>query len=275
MKVLKGYEPASVLGFFEEICNIPHISYHEKELSDYCVNFAKERNLYYEQDELGNVIIVGEATSGYEDVEPIMIQGHLDMVGDKVPECTIDMEKESIHIMVDGDYITADGTTLGGDDGIAVAYGLALLDAKDIPHPRLELVLTVSEETGLEGAAAIDLSCCKAKRLINIDSEDEGVFTAGCAGGMRADCRIPVETISKSGVRCEVVTKGLLGGHSGIEIHKGRANANVILGRFFLFLKGKLDFDIVSMEGGVKDNVIPKNASASFLVANTELAYRL
>lgn len=270
MKVLKGYEPASVLGFFEEICNIPHISYHEKELSDYCVNFAKERNLYYEQDELGNVIIVGEATSGYEDVEPIMVQGHLDMVGDKVPECTIDMEKESIHIMVDGDYITADGTTLGGDDGIAVAYGLALLDAKDIPHPRLELVLTVSEETGLEGAAAVDLSCCKAKRLINIDSEDEGVFTAGCAGGMRADCRIPVETISKSGVRCEVVTKGFLGGHSGIEIHKGRANANVILGRFFLFLKGKLDFDIVGMEGGVKDNVIPKNASASFLVANTE-----
>ena len=271
MKVLNGYEPASVLGFFEEICSIPHISYHEKKLSDYCVAFAKERNLYYEQDDLGNVIIVGEATPGYEDVEPIIIQGHLDMVGDKVPECEIDMEKESIRIMVDGDYITADGTTLGGDDGIAIAYGLALLDAKDIPRPRLELVLTVCEEVGLEGATAIDLSCCKAKRLLNIDSEDEGVFTAGCAGGVRADCKIPMETVVKSGVLCEVKTTGFLGGHSGIEIHKGRANGNVMLGRFFLFLKDKVACDIVSMEGGVKDNVIPKNAAATFLVAEADV----
>ena len=271
MKVLNGYEPTSVLGFFEEICSIPHISYHEKALSDYCVTFAKERNLYYEQDELGNVIIVGEATPGYEDVEPIIIQGHLDMVGDKVPECEIDMEKESIRIMVDGDYITADGTTLGGDDGIAIAYGLALLDAKDIPRPRLELVLTVCEEVGLEGATAIDLSCCKAKRLLNIDSEDEGVFTAGCAGGVRADCKIPMETFVKSGVLCEVKTTGFLGGHSGIEIHKGRANGNVMLGRFFLFLKDKVACDIVSMAGGVKDNVIPKNAVATFLVAEADV----
>ena len=169
MKVLQGLEPAAVFGFFEDICNIPHISYHEKELSDYCVNFAKERGLDYKQDSMGNVIIIGEATPGYEDVEPIMIQGHLDMVGDKVPECPIDMEKEPIKVMIDGDYLTADGTTLGGDDGIAVAYGLALLDANDIPHPRLEVVLTVSEEVGLEGATGIDLSCCKAKRLLNID----------------------------------------------------------------------------------------------------------
>lgn len=271
MKVLNGYEPASVLGFFEEICNIPHISYHEKELSDYCVAFAKERGLYHEQDELGNVIIIGEATPGYEDVEPIIIQGHLDMVGDKVPECNIDMEKESIRIMVDGDYITADGTTLGGDDGIAIAYGLALLDAKDIPHPRLELVLTVSEEVGLEGATAIDLSCCKAKRLINIDSEDEGVFTAGCAGGVRVDCHIPVETVKKTGVVCEIKTVGFLGGHSGIEINKGRANGNVMMGRFFLFLRENVSFDIVSMEGGVKDNVIPKNAKATFVVTEADV----
>ncbi len=271
MKVLNGYEPASVLGFFEDICNIPHISYHEKALSDYCVAFAKERNLYYEQDELGNVIIIGEATPGYEDAEPIIIQGHLDMVGDKVPECDIDMETESIRIMVDGDYITADGTTLGGDDGIAVAYGLALLDAKDIPHPRLEVVLTVCEETGLEGAAAIDLSCCKAKRLLNIDSEDEGRFTAGCAGGMRADCKIPVAMVAKSGVVCEIKTTGFLGGHSGVEIHKARANANVMLGRFFLFMNDKVSYDIVNMAGGVKDNVIPKNANATFLVAESDV----
>ena len=271
MKVLQGLEPASVFGFFEEICNIPHISYHEKELSDFCVNFAKERGLYYEQDKLGNVIIIGEATPGYEDAEPVLVQGHLDMVGDKIPTCTIDMEKEPIKLVVDGDYLTADGTTLGGDDGIAVAYGLALLDAKDIPHPRLEVVLTVSEEVGLLGATDIDLSCCKAKRLINIDSEEEGVFTAGCAGGLRADCVIPSETEVKKGVVCEIKTQGFLGGHSGIEINKGRANGNTMMGRFLMFLEDKVAFDIVSIVGGVKDNVIPKNVVAKLLVKKKDL----
>ena len=270
MKVLQGLEPASVFGFFEDICNIPHISYHEKELSDYCVAFAKERGLYYEQDEMGNVIIIGEATPSYEDVEPIILQGHLDMVGDKLPTCPIDMEKEPIKVMIDGDYLTADGTTLGGDDGIAIAYGLALLDAKDIPHPRLEVVLTICEEVGLEGATGIDLSCCKAKRLLNIDSESEGIFTAGCAGGMRVNCDFPVETEVKKGTLCEVKTVGLLGGHSGIEINKGRANGNTIVGRFFLYLKGKVAFEIESIVGGVKDNVIPKNAGAKFLVEDVE-----
>lgn len=271
MKVLQGLEPASVFGFFEEICNIPHISYHEKELSDFCVNFAKERGLYYEQDKLGNVIIIGEATPGYEDAEPVMVQGHLDMVGDKISTCTIDMEKEPIKLVVDGDYLTADGTTLGGDDGIAVAYGLALLDAKDIPHPRLEVVLTVSEEVGLLGATDIDLSCCKAKRLINIDSEEEGVFTAGCAGGLRADCVIPSETEVKKGVVCEIKTQGFLGGHSGIEINKGRANGNTMMGRFLMFLEDKVAFDIVSIVGGVKDNVIPKNVVAKLLVKKKDV----
>ena len=270
MRVLQNLEPASVFGFFEDICNIPHISYHEKELSDYCVAFAKERGLYYEQDEMANVIIIKEATPGYEDVEPIIIQGHLDMVGDKLPECPIDMEKEPIKVMIDGDFLTADGTTLGGDDGIAVAYGLALLDAKDIPHPRLEVVLTVCEEVGLEGATGIDLSCCKAKRLLNIDSESEGVFTAGCAGGMRADCRIPVETVVKTGTVCEIKTTGFLGGHSGIEINRGRANGNTTVGRFFLFLKEKTAFDLVSIVGGVNDNVIPKNTTAKFLADDVD-----
>jgi len=271
MKVLRGLEPASVFGFFEDICNIPHTSYHEQKLSDYCVSFAKERGLYYEQDQMGNVIIIGEATKGYEDVEPIMLQGHLDMVGDKLPTCPIDMEKEPIKVMIDGDYLTAEGTTLGGDDGIAVAYGLALLDAKDIPHPRLEVVLTVGEEVGLLGATDIDLSCCKAKRLLNIDSEEEGVFTAGCAGGVRADCKIPVETEMKRGVVCEVKTQGFLGGHSGIEINKGRANANTMIGRFFMFLKDRVAVDVISIVGGVKDNVIPKNALAKLLVAEPDL----
>ncbi len=270
MSVLNGLEPVSVLKFFEEICNIPHISGHEQELSDYCVAFAKERNLYYEQDALGNVIIIKGATCGYEDKEPIMIQGHLDMVGDKLPECPIDMVKEPIQIMVDGDYITANGTTLGGDDGIAVAYGLALLDSDDISHPRLEVVLTVGEEVGLDGATAIDLSCCKAKSLLNLDSEAEGIFTAGCAGGMRAECKIPMEMKEKEGVLCEITTTGFLGGHSGVDIDKGRANGIVTVGRFLLFLKDKLAFDVVAMSGGAKDNVIPKNVTAQILVRDVE-----
>ncbi len=270
MRVLQGLEPASVFYFFEDICNIPHISYHEKALSDYCVEFARVRNLYYEQDALGNVIIIKEATPGYEDAEPIILQGHLDMVGDKLPTCPIDMEKEPIKVMIDGDDLTADGTTLGGDDGAAVAYGLALLDADDIPHPRLEVVLTVCEEVGLEGATGIDLSCCKAKRLLNIDSETEGVFTAGCAGGMRADCHIPAEADRKTGTVYEIKTQGFLGGHSGIEIHKGRANGNVLVGRFFLYLKEKTAFDLVSILGGVKDNVIPKNVTAKFLAEDAQ-----
>lgn len=270
MRVLKGQEPASVFRFFEDICGIPHISYHEKEISDYCVAFAKERGLYWEQDELGNVIIIKEATPGYEEVDPVIIQGHLDMVGDKVPGCEIDMEKESIRIMVEGDMITANGTTLGADNGIAVAYGLALLDSTEIAHPRLEVVLTVSEEVGLEGATAIDLSSCKAKRLINIDSEEEGVFTVGCAGGLRVDCSVPIEKVQASGRWCELTTSGFLGGHSGIEIDRGRINGNVVMGRFFLYLKNYMSYQIVSMEGGVKDNVIPKNAKVGFVIEDAD-----
>lgn len=272
MYVTEGLEPAPVFRFFEEICNIPHISNHERELSDYCVRFAKERGLFYRQDEMGNVIIIGEASKGREDAEPIMLQGHLDMVGDKLPSCRIDLEKEPIRLRRDGDYLTADGTTLGGDDGIAVAFGLALLDAKDIPHPRLELVLTVGEEVGLLGASAIDLSCCRANRLLNMDSEEEGVFTAGCCGGIRVDLTIPAETETKRGVVCEVRTDGFLGGHSGIEIGKGRANANVAIGRFLLFLKERAAADIISIGGGVKDNVIPKHAAVKLLAAAGDLS---
>lgn len=267
MRVLQGYEPAAVLGFFEDICGIPHISGHEQAISDFCVAFAKERGLAYEQDELGNVIIFKDATEGYEGVEPIIIQGHLDMVGDKVPECPLNLEKDAIQIMVDGDFITANGTTLGADNGIAVAYGLALLDAKDIPHPRLEVVLTVSEEVGLDGATAIDLSSCKARRLINVDSESEGIFTAGCAGGLRAKSVIPVGRETVEGTLFEVKTTGFLGGHSGIEIDKARANANVMLGRFFM---NHPEFRMVAMQGGVKDNVIPKNAAASFVAVDAD-----
>ena len=270
MSVLENLKPAAVWKYFEEICSIPHISFHEKELSDYCVTFARDRGLYCEQDELGNVLIVAEATEGYEDVAPIILQGHLDMVGDKVPECPINMETEPIQIVVDGDYVRAEGTTLGGDDGIAVAYALAILDSKDVPHPRLEVVLTISEEVGLIGANTIDLSSCKARKLLNVDSDREGYITVGCAGGVRVTSVLPVEKTTGKGIACNVLVDGLRGGHSGMEIDKGRANANVLLGRVLEMLREAVEYDLVNAQGGVKENVIPKEAFAKILVAASD-----
>ena len=266
MKILKDLQPANVFAYFEEICSIPHTSFHEKALSDYCVDFAQNHGFYYEQDCLGNVIIIKEATEGYENAAPVMIQGHLDMVGDKTADCPLDLEKDGLILKIDGDYLTAEGTTLGGDDGIAIAYALAILDSKDIPHPRLEAVFTVSEEVGLLGASAIDLSCCKAKRLLNIDSEVEGVLTVGCAGGRRTCSTIPVVRESRTGIVYDIALTGLLGGHSGMEIHKGRANANVLMGRFLLYAKNKLPYALVSLNGGVKENVIPNISKASVVI---------
>ncbi|MBS6396935.1 MAG: aminoacyl-histidine dipeptidase [Clostridiales bacterium] len=271
MSVLQHLEPKPVFRFFEEICSIPHISHHEQELSDYCVAFARERGLFCSQDEMGNVLIVGEATPGYEQEDTVILQGHLDMVGDKAEGCDLDMEKEGLRLLIDGDYVTAEGTTLGGDDGIAVAYALALLDAEDIPHPRLEVVLTVCEEVGLLGASAMDLSMCRGKRLLNVDSEMEGVLTVGCAGGRRAKCRIPMNRVPGQGLLCRLVLKGLAGGHSGTEIDKGRANANVLLGRVLMLLRDRVPCALVSLAGGAKENVIPKDGRLELLVKPDQL----
>ena len=270
MGVLSGLQPEPVFKYFEEICGIPHTSYHEKQLSDYMIAFAQKRGLFCTQDEMGNVLIVSEATPGYEDAEPVMIQGHLDMVGDKTENCSINLEKEGVQLYIDDDYIRAKGTTLGGDDGIAIAYALAILDSDHIPHPRLEAVFTVCEEVGLLGATAMDFSMCKARKLINIDSEEEGVLTAGCAGGRRAHCHIPVKRQSCEGIACTFSLEGLLGGHSGTEIDKGRANANVLLGHFLMLLKDKVPYQLMSLNGGVKENVIPKSGKT---VIVTDEAY--
>ena len=266
MNILKDLQPAKVFYYFEKICSIPHTSFHERALSDYCAAFAKEKGFYYEQDDLGNVIIIKNATAGYEDVEPIMVQGHLDMVGDKAPDCPLDLEKDGLILKIEGDYLTAEGTTLGGDNGIAIAYALALLDSEDIPHPRLEAVFTVGEEVGLLGASGIDLSCCQAKRLLNLDSEAEGVLTAGCAGGRRTTSQIPVTRKTSTGLVYAITLSGLLGGHSGMEIHKGRANANVLMGRFLLYLKNRFSYELATLTGGVKENVIPNNSQAIIVI---------
>ena len=270
MSILGHLEPANVFRFFEEICNIPHGSGNIDKISDYLVDFAKERNLEYYQDAVKNVIIIKEATEGYEDREPMMLQGHMDMVAVKKPGSNIDMTTEGLRLKVDGDVVYAEDTSLGGDDGIAVAYELALLDAENIPHPRIECIFTVDEEVGLNGAAAIDLSVCKARRMLNLDSEEEGIFLTGCAGGMRVDCQLPLKREMKDGALCEVHIGGLTGGHSGAEIHKGRANSNILMGRFLVHAGKKVAMNIVSMEGGLADNAIPRETRMQVVVSDVE-----
>ena len=268
MGILSSLSPREVFGFFEEICAIPHGSGNTKQISRYLAEFAKKRSLKYRQDELGNVIIWKKASQGYEDREPIMLQGHMDMVAVKKPQSTINMEKEGLRLTVEGDTLFARETSLGGDDGIALAYELALLDTDTLPHPPLECVFTVDEEIGLLGAQAIDLSDCLSQRLINLDSEEEGIFLAGCAGGMRVDCHLPWQREEVQGICCTVRIGGLLGGHSGAEIHRGRANSNVLAGRFLLYAKEKVTLRLVDIEGGLADNAIPRETAMKLLVAD-------
>lgn len=253
MGVLTELQPKAVMYYFEELCAIPHGSLDTKRISDYCVRFAQERGLKYVQDESNNVVIYKDGTPGYEDHPPVILQGHLDMVCEKDEDCNIDFSTDGLRLRHDGEYISAEGTTLGGDDGIAVAYALALLDAKDLKHPPLECVFTVDEEIGMLGADAMDMSVLKGRLLLNCDSEDEGVLTVSCAGGARSDFKLPLCRES-AGTCYRVAVEDLLGGHSGVEIHKGRANANKVLGNI---LKD-LDIRLISINGGSKDNAIPR-----------------
>ena len=270
MNVLSGLEPKNVFHFFEQICAIPHGSYHTKAISDYLVAFAKERGLKYRQDEANNVIIWKGATPGYENAPTVMLQGHMDMVCEKDPDCAKDMETESLDLFVDGDEVGARGTTLGGDDGIAVAMGLAILDADDIAHGPLECLFTVDEEVGMLGARGLDASDLTARYLLNLDSEEEKVLTVSCAGSTRAVCALPVGREAYSGTVCELAVDGLMGGHSGEEIHKGRANANILMGRALTELRNATDMRLLTVSGGAKDNAIPRDAVA--LVAVKDFA---
>ena len=275
MNVLKGLEPASVFRFFEEICGIPHGSGDTKRISDYCVQFAKERGLEYRQDEFNNVIIRKQGTSGYENAAPVMLQGHIDMVCEKEAGCDIDFAKDGLRLRLENGIVTADGTTLGGDDGIAAAYMLAILDSETIPHPPLECVFTVDEEIGMLGAAAMDMSDLRSRIMLNIDSEDEGFLLVSCAGGMTARCILPVERTGAgkgagdaAGARAVVKVTGCMGGHSGTEIDKGRANASMVLGEVLEALRKEVPFRLVSVNGGLKDNAIPREAAAELVFAD-------
>ena len=193
MRVLEKLEPRSVFCFFEDLCRIPHGSGNTKAISDYCVRFAQERGLRCVQDAVNNIIIWKGGTPGYENAPTVILQGHLDMVAEKTPDSPIDFTKDPLDLQIDGDYVYAKGTTLGGDDGIAVAMALAVLDSKELPHPPIEAVFTIDEEVGMDGAAFLDPAPLQGRRLLNIDSEDEGILTVSCAGGVRANMELPVQ----------------------------------------------------------------------------------
>ena len=262
---LAGLEPESVFGYFEEICSIPHGSGNTKAISDYLVSFAKTHNIRYIQDALNNVILFGKGTQGYENHPPVILQGHMDMVCEKDADCPIDMETQGLDITHDGACIYANGTTLGGDNGIAVAYALALLADDTIAHPPLEVIITVDEETGMDGAAGIVLSMLKGRTMINLDSEDEGIFTVSCAGGARATIHLPVERRVVYGPCVKLTVEGLQGGHSGVEIHKNRANANKVMGEFLGRVQKLMPVCITKLEGGAKDNAIPRSCQVTLV----------
>ena len=271
MSVCEQLEPKRVFAYFEEICGIPHGSGNTKAISDYCVSFAKEHHLKWIQDESNNVIIFKDGSKGYETAEPVIIQGHMDMVCEKENGVDIDFEKDGLNLYIDGDFLKAEGTTLGGDDGIALAYALAILEDDTLPHPPLEVVLTVDEEIGLLGAESIDLSMLKGRKLLNIDSDEEGIFLTSCAGGLRADCRIPVSRVQAEGTAYEIQVAGLKGGHSGSEISKERGNAIMLLGRVLYAVRQEIPFALADISGGLKDNAIPREATAAiFLPLETD-----
>lgn len=263
--LISELEPRRVFHFFSEISKIPRGSGNIEGIVDYCLRFASERGLKAWRDEAGNVVICKGATKGYEQSPPVILQGHTDMVCEKRPGCGKDMACEGVDLVVDGEYLRAQDTTLGADNGIAVAYILALLDdGGAIAHPPIEALLTTNEEIGLRGAYAFDGSRLKGRRLINMDSEEEGVITVSCAGAVSVRCRIPVsEKATDRGMIAKTLTvSGLLGGHSGMEIYKNRKNAAVVLAKLIYELSGRMDVGVGSFAAGGRLNVIPPFAQS-------------
>ena len=267
--------PESVFRFFYEMSQIPRPSGQEAAIAGYLTAFAESRGLENYHDAANNVIIIKEASAGREQEEPVILQGHMDMVCEKEAGCAKDMEKEGLDLVLDGDWLSAEGTTLGGDDGIAVAIALALLDDETLSHPRLECVFTTAEETGMDGALALDPAPLKGHLLLNIDSEEEGVLTAGCAGGVEIKLHAPLpreagKTENASVIRLSL--SGLTGGHSGSMIRCGRANADVVMIRVLRELSSRQEIRLISLSGGNKHNAIPRDAEAVILADDPEAA---
>ena len=256
MTVLSNLKPKDVFKYFEDICGIPHGSGNLVAIAAYCTDFAKKHGLSCECDNASNVLIRKPASKDCKHPDTIILQGHLDMVCEKEAGLDFDFKKDPILPRIDGDRIYATGTTLGGDNGIAVAMMLALLADENLSHPALEILLTADEETNMGGAFAFDCNKLSGHKLINLDSEVEGVLMCSCAGGVSACSRVPVTRDSLRLMVANIEINGLKGGHSGVEIDKGRANSNVLAGRLLKALSRKLSYRLIALEGGKYDNAI-------------------
>lgn len=266
LKQLKEKDYKNILFRFEQICGIPHGSYDTSKLADFLIEFAKERGLVNYRDEAGNVIIKKPAAKGYENVPAVILQGHMDMVCEKDSNASIDFTNDGLQLQTDGEWLFANGTTLGGDDGIALAYMLALLEDAEAKHPALECVITTEEEVGMDGALALDCTVLSAKRMINLDSEEDDCVLCGCAGGTRVRSCLPLRWQQISGTAVKISVSGLLGGHSGTEIDKNRTNATLLLGKILFMLSSRKEFFLSDLYGGNKDNAIPREATAEIVV---------
>lgn len=259
-----------VFEFFEKICSVPHGSDNIWQVSNLCCDFAKERGLRFIQDKIGNVVIYKDGSRGYENSETVIIQGHMDMVTVKTPDCDIDLESEGLRLNSDGRYLWAEGTSLGADDGIAIAMAMAVIDSDDIPHPPIEAVFTINEETGMDGASYIATTNITGRKMLNIDSEEEGTVIVGCAGGIRVFGEFSLNAETAELCTASISLDGLTGGHSGSEIHKGRGNSNSLMGRLLYAISREADIRLVSINGGEKDNAIANKTLAEIAFSEDE-----
>lgn len=269
--VLKDIDYKGVFSYFEEISGIPRGSKNNKGISDYLVEFAKTHNLKYMQDEFLNVIIIKEASKGYEEVPTIILQGHMDMVCEKDNGSNHDFTKDGLELVIKDDYIYANGTTLGADNGIAIAYALSILESTNLSHPRLEVIITTDEEIGMDGAAGLNVDNLQGKFMINIDSENEDVLLSSSAGGLTGTSVLPLEYENKRGTKIVLNINGLLGGHSGVEIDKNRTNANLLMSRLLFDLEQKMPLSLIRFTGGLKDNAIPRESYAEIVIAEKDM----
>ncbi|MDR7855163.1 aminoacyl-histidine dipeptidase [Tissierella sp.] len=273
MNILENLNPKRVFYYFEQLTQIPRCSYDEQNVSDYLKSIGKKLGLETIQDDLLNIIIRKPATKGYEESEGVIIQGHMDMVCEKEDDSNHNFKTDPIELIIDGDYIRANKTTLGADNGIAIAMGLAILEDNTLEHPMIELLVTSSEETEMDGALGLSDKVLKGRRLLNVDSEEEGILVTGSAGGELIEIRVPAEYDNISGYdEVSIEVRGLMGGHSGMEIHKPRANANKILNNILKEIKASLDIKLVAITGGTKDNAIPRQSVANIGVSTEDLS---
>lgn len=274
MAILSNLQPKNVFDYFEKLCAVPHGSGNTKIISDLCAGFARDLGLKYRQDEANNLVIWKDGSAGYEHSEPMILQGHMDMVCTKTEDCTKDMAVEGLDLATDGEWVWAEKTTLGGDNCIAIAMILAILADDTLPHPPIEAVFTTEEEVGMDGAFALDCSDLKGKKLLNLDSEVEGVFTVSCAGGLRMDCLLPGTAKPLSGESgYEVTISGLQGGHSGADIDKGRGSANQLMGRVLYSAMERIPgLRMADIRGGRFDNVICSKNEAKVAVPQEHTA---